>query len=158
MNKNHLISMAAILIVVGILAFYGGIQYANASKGAAGNILAQGGQFGQGRNRLGGGQFGKAQAGTAMLNGEILSVDAQSVTVKLADGGSKIAFLSATTKISKTIDATLEDLKVGESLMVNGKDNADGSVTAQTIQLRNKPVVDQNAKIDPQAKTPSAAK
>ena len=153
-----MINIAIAIVVVGILAFYGGIQYANASKGAAGNSQAQGGQFGQGRNRQGGGQFGRGQAGTSMLNGEILSVDAQSVTVKLADGGSKIAFLSATTKISKTVDATLVDLKVGESLMMNGKDNTDGSMTAQIIQLRNKPVADPNAKIDPQEKTQSTTK
>jgi len=155
MTKNHYLSLIAVAILVGGLSFYGGVQYANAAKGSSGNPQTQGGQ-GQ-RVRQGGGQFGRNQGG-AMVNGEILSVDAQSVTVKLPAGGSKIAFYSTSTKISKTVDGTIEDLKVGETLMLNGQDNPDGSMTAQTIQLRSKPVVDPNTKPATQTTTPGSAK
>jgi hypothetical protein len=93
-----------------------------------------------------------------MVNGEILSVDTQSVTVKLPAGGSKIAFYSASTKISKTVDGTIDDLKVGENLVLNGQDNPDGSMTAQTIQLRTKPVADPNTKAAPGTATPKTTK
>jgi hypothetical protein len=67
--------------------------------------------------------------------GEIISQDNSSLTIKLRDGGSKIVFFSADTKISKMDAGSLADLKIGESVMANGTANADGSVTAATIQL-----------------------
>lgn len=101
--------------------------------------------------------MGNGQGGSG-INGEILAIDAQSITVKLNNGGSKIAFYSASTKISKTVDGTVDDLNVGENLMVTGQDNPDGSMTAQMIQLRNRPVADPNAKTVPQTTTSGTAK
>ena len=43
---------------------------------------------------------------------------------------------SNTTQISKSAAGSLADLKVGESITVNGSTNSDGSITAQIIQLR----------------------
>ena len=71
-----------------------------------------------------------------MVSGDIISKDAMSITVKLRDGGSKIVFFSDTTEISRFASGSASDLLVGKSVMVNGKTNDDGSVTAQSIQLR----------------------
>ena len=67
--------------------------------------------------------------------GEITSSDGKSHTVKMNDGGSKIIFLSSTTQINKAQTAVTDDLKVGEQVSIFGQTNADGSVTAQNIQL-----------------------
>jgi len=69
------------------------------------------------------------------VNGEIISSDDKSITVKLTDGGSKIVILSDNTEINQAANATKDDLKAGEKVAVFGQENSDGSVTAQSIQL-----------------------
>jgi len=140
----------AVVVVVGGGAFFGGMKYAE-SKGPRGafaqadfqnlqnlspeerqqriqQLGANAGEFrgGSGGNRSGGG----------FTAGEIISKDDKSVTVKLQDGGSKIIFLSDSTEITKSAKGTLGDLEVGENVSINGTANSDGSVTAQSIQLR----------------------
>jgi len=73
--------------------------------------------------------------GRAMINGEIIAQDDQSVTIKLAEGSSKIILLSSETSINQATQATVSDLKVGEKVAIFGQTNNDGSTTAQSIQL-----------------------
>lgn len=70
-----------------------------------------------------------------MISGTILSVDTTSMTVKLADNSSKIVVLSGTTTYAKSTDGTQTDLKVGYRVNAFGTTNADGSITAQSIQI-----------------------
>ncbi len=128
MNKNFYISIIATAVLVGGLSFYGGVQYA---KGSTTPTPAQGNGAGFRGTRTGG-----TGANSSVLNGSILSKDAQSVTLKLRDGGSKIVFYSATTEISKFVAGTADDLAVGANVMVNGTANSDGSVTSKMIQIR----------------------
>jgi hypothetical protein len=53
----------------------------------------------------------------------------------MTDGSSKIVILSDSTNYSKTDKTDKTSLKTGDQVGVFGSDNADGSVTAQTIQL-----------------------
>ncbi|MBU2578741.1 efflux RND transporter periplasmic adaptor subunit [Patescibacteria group bacterium] len=71
------------------------------------------------------------------LIAEIDSQDAQKTAqIKLHDNGSKIVFYSDSSKIDKFINGTSNDLEVGKTITVNGKINPDGSITAESIQLR----------------------
>ena len=67
--------------------------------------------------------------------GEISAQDEKTITVKLQDGSSKIILLSDKTSINKASVGLISDLTVGEKVAVFGTSNADGSVTAQNIQL-----------------------
>ena len=114
-----------IAVVVGAIAFYGGMQYAGSNREAARQQRGGGtGNFGGVRNDQGG------------VSGEILSADNQSITVKMRDGGSKIVLFSGSTGIMKSIDGTAADLAIGKNVLIMGSANADGSVTAESIQIR----------------------
>ena len=64
-----------------------------------------------------------------------MSMDGNSITVKLQDGQSKIIILSDTTEINQASKAAKTDLSAGKQVAVFGTENSDGSVTAQNIQL-----------------------
>jgi len=77
----------------------------------------------------------RTSQGLRPINGEILSVDDQSIIVKLSDGSSKIIILTDSTSINKTAEQPKDNLKVGEKVAVFGSQNSDGSVAAQNIQI-----------------------
>lgn len=125
--KNNVIYTIVIVVLVAAGAFYGGMTYQKSqSSNFSGRQFGQGNQNAQGARRLNGGR---------PVVGEILSQDANSITVKLQDGGSKIILLSKSTTVSKTDTASISDLKTGVRIAAFGTDNADGSLTAQNIQL-----------------------
>ncbi len=127
--KNSAIITVIAVLVVGGAAFFGGMQYQKTQAPATGN----GGQFQRGGNgnRTAGGQ---GRLGGAVL-GEIIAQDDKSITVKLQDGSSKIVLLSDKVAVTKTDTASTSDLKTGVRVGVFGMSNADGTVTAQNIQL-----------------------
>jgi hypothetical protein len=132
--KKHLPIFIIILIVVAGLSFYMGTKSVSGNNPAVQTRTgAQGMRTGNGFQRPNG-QADPAAGGS--INGEIISKDDQSLTIKLRDGGSKIIFFSPATEIAKSVSGTAEDLTAGANLMINGTTNSDGSVTARMIQLR----------------------
>lgn len=124
--KKQIIWGVITLALVG-LAFYGGVKYQarqTAGQRTAGNFQAANGQP---RNRMG-------QNGGA-TRGEVISADANSLTVKMRDGSSKIVLYSANTVFNKAALATKGDVSTGMQVAVFGQANSDGSITAQDIQL-----------------------
>lgn len=146
MSINPLI-IGTLVIIVAVGAFFGGMKYQQSKMrsfamggfggGQPGFVRGNGqgrtggqmGQGGQGNMRFGQGQ------GYRPVAGEIINSDDKSFTVKLSDGSSKIILFSSTATIGKAVEATQADVKVGEMVAVFGIENADGSVTAQNIQL-----------------------
>ena len=113
-----LIHVVIILVLVGAAAFFGGTKYAQSMRS----------NFRQNFQ-------GNRQFSTRPVNGEIVSLDDKSITVKMPDGQSKIVILSATTQINQTTKADKTDLKEGSMVAAFGSENSDGSLTAQNIEL-----------------------
>ena len=141
MNSKSIVITIAIILVVSGGAFYGGMVYKNSSL-VKQNLLrgadsqrrgtGQGAGQGMGMNR-GGGQNGNQGD---FVNGDIMSKDDKSITVKTRDGGSKIIYFSDSTTIGKAVSGTSSDLATGQQVMVSGKSSPDGSLAAQSIQIR----------------------
>jgi hypothetical protein len=129
MKKTIIIAVIAV-VVVGAAAFWGGMKFGQ-SSGA--KRIGQG--FPQGMAGSGGGLKG-IRTGANFINGDIISKDDKSITVKDRTGGSKIIFFSNSTEVSKFATGTASDLSIGTSVMANGNTNSDGSITAQSIQIR----------------------
>ncbi len=133
MQKN--VQCIIALVVVAGVAFYGGNTYGQNQAAAA----RKGGQiqFAGGAGRMGGiRQGGMGGNGGGFISGSILNKDDKSITLSLPAGGSKIIFYSPATTVGRMAQGTANDLVTGEQISVTGKTNDDGSVTAQSIQIR----------------------
>jgi hypothetical protein len=128
--KNIVIAVVVTAIVAGGAGYWYGGNRAQASASAlrAGRFL----QSGQGTD---GGNPARAGFGGA-VNGDVLSVDAQGFTVSIQGGGSKVVIVPASATVMKSATGSLSDVSVGTHVTVIGSTNSDGSVTAQTIQIR----------------------
>lgn len=127
MKNQTIIIVILVAVVMAGAGFFGGMQYQKAQRttfSANGTANPQGRRFGM-----------NGQNGGAAVRGSVLSSDANSITVKLADGSSKIVLLSGTTTITEATVAAKTAMQMGMQVMAIGTTNPDGSVTATTIQL-----------------------
>ena len=126
MSKKIIWGIVGIIVLVGV--FFGGVSY---GKGQTASTTATTGAAAYaGARTRGAGGFGGATVG------QILSENAQSITISLPSGGSEIIFLDNTTPITKQVSGTMSDLTVGTTVSVVGTTNTDGSVSAQSVQIR----------------------
>ena len=135
MNKQILIGGLVGFVIVAGAAFYGGTTYAKSQMPARG-------QFGNGQF-AGNGQFpgGPGGGGRGGMNGgftagEIISKDETGITIKMMDGSTKIVLVGSSAQIMKSTTGSADDLSVGTQVTVTGSANSDGSVTAQSVQIR----------------------
>jgi len=137
-SKPVLTTLIVVLVSLGI-GFAGGYFFRNYRLSKMRSNFN--GQF-QGRTgtmpRAGNGQGAQRGFG-GMVTGEVISQDEKSITVKVADGSSRIVILGDSTTYSQTQTAPKSDLKVGDKVGVFGTANSDGSVTATSIQLNPTP-------------------
>ena len=128
------------LLVIGGGAFYVGMTYAKSQTPARGQF--GNGQFTGNGQLPGGGMRGGMNAG--FTAGEIISKDETGITIKMQDGSTKIVLVSSSAQIMKSTTGSTDDLAVGNQVTITGLANSDGSVTAQSVQIRPKgaPVFD----------------
>lgn len=152
MKQNIIVPIIIGVVIIGGGSFYGGMKYgesktANVGAAQGQNRFAQG-QFGQGT--FGGIRSARSGAGGGFISGQIVSKDDKSITVELhspvqgqngtpttTTSGSKIIFFGDSTQIMKSTSGTIDDLLAGKEVTVMGTVNSDGSITAQSIQLRS---------------------
>ncbi len=122
MKKIYIVPL--VVLVFGLVSgFFGGIYYQKKQ-------FSSFSQQTQSRFRE---RTGAQNAGVE--RGEIINKDINSITIKLRDGGSRIILFSEKTDIGKVTSGSKDDLKSGEQVSAFGKQNSDGSFTAQMIQL-----------------------
>ena len=140
---------AVTYVLVGVVAagagFGGGYLFRNYQLGQTRTQFARqfgagagsaGGRFltnGTGTPRASGGQV--LRMGGRPVSGDVIAADANSITVKMPDGSSRIVLLSPSTQITTATDVTRDKLATGVRVTVFGTDNSDGSVSATSVQL-----------------------
>jgi hypothetical protein len=121
--KTHIIW--AVIVVV---ALVGGIFYgksSTASQATSRSLSASSTRSG----------FGRA-AGGGFVSGQIISVDANSMTVSLANGNSQVVYYSSSTQVMKPTIVPASDLVAGTRVMIGGTADSSGVLTAQSIQVQ----------------------
>jgi hypothetical protein len=130
MKKNNLILTIIVMFVVGGLAFWGGVQY---QKRQIGNFRSD-----QPANIRGQLKEMPERSGTQLgrvVNGEIISVEDETITIKTQEDDTRIVIFSDLTRINKTNEGSIADLQIGEQVMVVGAEDTSGVVTAQNISI-----------------------
>ena len=123
-----MIIIAVVLVIIAAAGgFLGGMMYQKnqtpaLSATGRGNFVARFGQNGQ-------------NAAFRPVRGQVLNMDANSLTVKLSNGSTEIVVLSSSTAFMQSTKAALSDVKTGDTVNVVGTQNSDGSVTAQQVQI-----------------------
>lgn len=143
MNTNKKIGYIILAVVIAVGLFYGGTKFGEMRMSGARSGMASS-QFGGRTSGTAGGFAGRTGQASGRFNvanggataGQVISMDDKSITVKLPDGGSKIIFTSPSTTVLKFEQGTIADVSVGTNVSVQGSANTDGSVTAQSIQIR----------------------
>jgi len=132
-DKKILVKIIVVAVIAAGAGFFGGMKYGQSAPAqtGAGQRAQSAGGFGANRT----GVRGAGQNGN-FAGGQIIAKDATSITVKLQDNSSKIVFVSSSTSVIKSAQGSLNDLTVGENATVTGTANSDGSITAQSVQVR----------------------
>ncbi|MFH1077712.1 MAG: hypothetical protein V1745_00305 [Patescibacteria group bacterium] len=137
MKPQHIITLVVVGLAIGGGAFYGGMQVAKANASPTAGRFPDGNMVGQrGTGTMPGGPSGRIAGGGSVANGEVLSKDDGSLTIKLQDGGSKIVFISASTTVNMMTEGSLDDVAPGSDVMIVGTADSSGNLTAKSVQLR----------------------
>lgn len=129
--KKHYLTIGIAIICAVVFFFIGRATVSSSPSGAGTFSSSTRGAF-AGR----GGAGGAGGAALGLVAGQIVSVSNGVITVSLANGNSENVYFSSSTPIIEPQPAPASALKPGTTVMIGGTTNSDGSVTAQTIQLR----------------------
>jgi hypothetical protein len=140
MNKKSTLVIWAIVIAV---VFFGAGWYIKGSSSAPSATTAARSGFSGTFSGTAGARAGRTVAGGGLVAGKIVSVDPTSISIQLpnststtATTGSTVVLYSTGTSILKSVVGSSADLQVGNSVTVSGTTNSDGSVSANSIQIR----------------------
>lgn len=130
--KKEMVYSMIVGVICGVVGFGGGYTVGKKTVPAGGPGQFAGMRNGTGQN----GQPRMFAKGNNLITGEVVSVDATSLTVKLRDGSSKVILMSEKTSVGKAVEGKKEDIIKGAQVMVGGESNSDGSLTATSVQIR----------------------
>jgi hypothetical protein len=143
MKRTATIALAiVVLAVVCVGSFLGGMMYgknqpdaarvtvATTVNGSGQGAMPPGGQGGPGT-----GQGGQGRGG--MLSGQVESIADGVMTIADSKGKQTQVKVTDTTLIQKQASVPLSNLQTGESVLVSGSQNSDGSITARSVQVVN---------------------
>ena len=128
--QKTLIAAVLAAVLFGAAGFFGGVTYQKSQAGSSSGFAGRSGAGGFGR--AGGAAGGNLAAN--VVTGTVIATDAQSITVKSADGSSKTLFVSAQTQIEKQQILTAADVKVGDQIGAFGQ-TANGGIDARILQV-----------------------
>jgi hypothetical protein len=128
-KQKEVIGALVGVFLLGGAAGYFAVPKSSAPEGARGQWSGrEGGQRGPG--------MGRGQRGAGFAAGEVIAKDETSVTVKAQDGSTKIVLVTESTEVMNATKGTVADVAIGKNVMINGTPNQDGSVTAQSVNIR----------------------
>ena len=148
-QSTMIVILVAVVIIVGGGAFYGGMKYGENRIMQDPAALFQRMRSDMGGQFTGGGFGGQmpggapGQTSTTERNAGGLAAGGTFGTIQKIEGNSIIlstreenieVITSETTFIQKMMDVGAEDLEVGETVIVTGSENADGSISARSIR------------------------
>jgi len=136
-TPTKIIIFIIVFVMVGVSGFFSGLKFGQLKGSLVGGMPPGGDQasFGQ-PSTFGGSTVNNRQrgAGGVFVDGEIVSVDDKSLTVKMPDSGSRTIYWSDSTIITKSDSGSVGDLTVGTQVMITGT-SADSTTTAKSIQI-----------------------
>lgn len=124
-NKNLVILVSAVIAAAGA-GFYGGMRYQIAQRVVGRNF---GQNVANNTQQRPGGLAGRP------IRGEVLSIDKGTMSIKMADGSSKLVLFQDKTEFDKSVTSSPDEIKVGSQVSAFGTPNSDGSTTAQSVQI-----------------------
>jgi hypothetical protein len=138
MNKNAWIVAVVVALVFGGGGYYFGKQSAtSATPTGAAAYAGRTGATGRTGSFAGGAGFGGGTTGTIISTGNgTLTIQMAASTSTTATTGTKIVLFDTSTMVNELESVPASTLAVGQSIVVTGTANSDGSVTATSIQVR----------------------
>jgi len=122
--STHIIWAIVVVVALGGGYFWGRATVVSTRAGFAGAYGTSS------TRRLAGG------AGGGFTTGQIASFGTNSMTLQLANGNSEVVLYASSTPVTEPTTVSPSTLTVGTNVMVGGTTNSDGSLTAQSIQVR----------------------
>jgi hypothetical protein len=129
--KNNYVTIV-VAIACAVIFFFIGMAYGKGGTTTAATAGARGAFSSSTRGGFG----GRAGAGGGFVTGQIVSVSNGTIVVQMPNGNSANVFFSSSTQVIKPQVAPVSTLTPGTMVMIGGTTNTDGSVSAQTIQIR----------------------
>jgi len=135
MKNKIIVGIIVGVAMVSVGSFYAGMKFSQIQRSFSGRNLGNRGE------QMINSPFAKDQKSPrgnlgGIINGEIISKDNIGITVKQRDGGSRIILISDKTLISKLASSTKEELSGGLQITGYGTPNPDGSLNAESIQIK----------------------
>lgn len=130
------ITPALAIVAALVIGLFGGILIGHASGSTSQASSTQRGAFGGAGGAGGTGAAGTGAAGGfagGFTAGTIMSIEGDTVILKLTDGSTVKVTTSSTTRVTTSNTAAITDLKKGETITVVGAKDSSGNVTATSV-------------------------